>query len=1665
MIDFDIEQSATARFDAVAAASPDELAVDAPAGDWTYAVLSRESRRIAHALAGFVGETVAVLARHDAPALAAALGVLRAGAIWVPLDPRHPAGRHAEILSDSGARVLVCDFDHRAAAFRLVGERAICLADLGDADDDAPLRVGPGDPAYLLYTSGSTGRPKGVVQSHRNLLHHARAYARSLDLQPRDRVALLAGFAVDAAMMDVFGSLLSGGSLHLWDVASRGTDGLADWLDARGIGVYHSTPTVFRFWAEELGGRRLAGVRRVVLGGEPADRGDFDLFRRSFDRDAVLVNGLGPTECTLALQAFFPTDADPPAGTLAVGGPVDGMAVVLLDEREVDGAREGELGIASPHVALGYWHRPDLTDAAFLPGPSGTDVRIFRTGDVVRRLPDGSLLPIGRRDRRIKLGGIGIQPEEIEAELRALPGVAEAAVVLREWPPSAAAPAALVAFATSRGGVRLDPDALMAGLRARLPAVMVPARLEVVDHMPRTGGGKVDRRALAVSTIARASTPLVGPTQAWLALAFEAILGLVGVGSDGHFFELGGHSLLAMRLLARVRAELSVDLSLGDLFEAPTVAGLAARIHAASRGSVRPPLERSTRDGRLPLSPAQERLFFFDRLAPGSPTYHVPAVSRLRGPIDASALGAALADVVARHEALRATFALEDGVPVQRVEARVGVEVELVSIDAADVGDRWAQALARAGARAMQPFDLARGPLLRAALFRLGPDDHVLSLVVHHVAVDGWSMHTLFADWSLAYAARLGGSAPAPRESVVGYADFAVWQRGLLGGPIAAELRGWWRDALAGVEGLEIAGDRPRPAAQSHRGEWCRFELPARLVDSLRSLARECGATLYMTSLCAFGALLSRHTGQDDVVIASPIADRAHPDLQGVLGNFVNTVPLRLDFSGDPTVGEMLGRARRVAVAAVARSELPFDQIVAEARVERDAGREPLAQAMLIFHHGAPAHLEAPGLVAEPIELHLGVAMADIALTLRESDGVEGWFEYATDLFDESTALRLRDRWLALLESMAAGGSGARLADLELLPASERRAVLVDFNRTDRPYDLSTTIRERIEDQASLGPDRTAAAFADDSIRYGELLGWSRRIALALRERGVTPGSLVPIVAERGLDLVAGLLGILEAGAAFVPVDPGWPAARLGAALARIAPAAVVVDAAHAAAPAIGGLGLVCTGIARGGATPASPVAPPLAPTAGPDDPVYGYFTSGSTGEPKLALVRQAGLANRFAWMDEFFGREPPVTLQTTPHFFDSAVWQILWPLCRGGTAVLPSSAPLLGAEEIASLIDRHSITIVDFVPSVLDALLPRFAADPDLSDRLRSLRDAIAGGEALRPETLRGLRAALPGVRLINLYGPTETTIGCVAAVLDGSETTIPIGRPIANVRAVVLDRAGRLAPIGVPGELYLSGACLGLGYFGQPEATRRAFVDNRFPELGHPTLYRTGDRVRQRADGTLDFLGRCDDQIKLRGLRIEPGDVEAALRSHPAVAEAFVAPGRGATGEAELWAWIAPSPAPADLRDHLRERLPRGWVPSVVVACDALPRGPGGKVERRALPRPSEPRAPRDREPPRTGIEEIVARIWGGLVRLDVVDRHANFFDLGGHSLLALRAQAELEGALGRDVALIDLFRYPTVAGLARHLAGQPSPPIEPGRPREMRAAAARRRRDRGD
>ncbi|HEX2201856.1 MAG TPA: amino acid adenylation domain-containing protein [Longimicrobium sp.] len=1037
-------------------------------------------------------------------------------------------------------------------------------------------------------------------------------------------------------------------------------------------------------------------------------------------------------------------------------------------------------------------------------------------------------------------------------------------------------------------------------------------------------------------------------------------------------------------------------------------------------------------EGPAPLSFPQRRLWFLDRMEPGNAFYNLPTAARLRGALDVPALERALGEVVARHAVLRSVFREVEGEPVQ---APLPPRPFVLPVDALPDADDAALRGALA-AEARRPFDLAAGPPFRARLFRLGADDHALIVTLHHVVGDAWSFGVLFRELGALYGAFARGG-PSPLAPLpIQYADYAAWQR-RHGTPEALKSQlGWWTDRMKGApELLELPADRPRPAVQRFRGGRHWMELPAALTERLRALGGEHGATLFMVLLAAWQALLARLTGQEDVVVGSPIAGRGRAETEGLIGFFVNTLALRTDLSGDPTFRAMVERVRRTALDAYERQDLPFETLVEALRVPRDLSRQPLFQAMLMLHRPQGA-IALPGLECEPLEADPGTSIFDLGLYAWDRpEGLRAMLEYNTDLFDAATAARFADRLRTLLEGVVSNPD-APLSRLPVMRADE--AARIDgWNATERAYPGAECIHETIARRAAATPDAVAVVFEGERVSYAELDRRANRLANHLRGLGVGPETRVGVCAERSVELVVALLGTLKAGGAYVPLDPGYPRDRLAYMLADSRPA-VLLTQAHLA-DRIPPHGARTVRLDADGAAIAAESGAAPETGVGLDHLAYVIYTSGSTGRPKGAENAHRGIRNRLLWMQEAFGLgADDAVLQKTPFSFDVSVWEFFWPLMTGARLVIAKPEGHRDPAYLARLIGREGVTTTHFVPSMLQA----FLEEPDLS-ACAPLRRVVCSGEAL-PAELAARFFSRIGAELHNLYGPTEAAVDVTwwPCGKDDERRTIPIGRPIANTRIHLLDARLNPVPIGVAGELYIGGAQVGRGYLGRRGLTAERFVPDPFSAEPGARMYRTGDRARWLADGSVEYLGRADHQVKVRGFRVEPGEIEAALAAHPGVREAVVVARADAPGETRLVAYVTAAgdaaPDAAALREHLRATLPEPMVPSAFVVMEALPLSPNGKVDRAALPAPE---AKRDAAAafvaPRDETERAIAGIWREALGVEEVGVDDNFFDLGGHSLLLVRVHGRIREALGADVTVVELFQHPTVGALAARLA----------------------------
>ncbi len=1656
-----------------AARTPDAAAVAWAEGRLTYAELDARANRLARHLrrAGAGPDArVGICLPRGAEMMAAVLGVMKAGAACVPVDPAYPADRIAYMLADSAAPVLITD-GAGADGLPATGARLVRV----DADADAiaaesaePMASGahPDGLAYVIYTSGSTGRPKGVAMTHRPIVNLLAWQAREWRHPSASTTLQFTTLSFDVSFQEIFSCWHSGGRLVLVaEDERRDLGAVLRRLDEERVERLFLPYVALQHVAElaEEHGTVPRALREVQTAGEQLRV--TEPIRRFFARTgATLSNQYGPSETHVATALTLAGAPDAWPLLPSIGGPVANARCYVLDRagEPAPVGVPGELYLAGACLARGYLGRPALTAERFVPDAFGAaGARAYRTGDRARWRMDGTLEFLGRADDQVKVRGFRIEPGEVEAALESHESVREAVVIVREDVPG---DRRLVGYVVAAPGAEPSASALRGHVAERLPEYMVPGALVVLDTFPLTPSGKVARRALPApdaSAAAEADVYVAPRTQTEEVLAgiFAEVLRIDRVGARDDFFALGGHSLIATRVVSRVREALGVDLPLRALFDGPRVESLAAQVDALlrqARGTSAPPLVPVERDGPLPLSFAQQRLWFIDQLEPGSAAYNMPAALRIRGALDTDALRRALDEIVARHESLRTRFAGAEGEPVQVIEPAGYAALAEVDLRALPEDVREREVRARAAAEAARPFDLAAGPLLRSTLLRLGADDHALLFTMHHVVSDGWSLGVLVREVTTLYDAFARGAESPLAPLPVQYADYAVWQRAWLTGDVLDAQLGYWRTKLDGAPPvLELPTDRPRPAVPGSRGATHDFSLPDETARALRALCRESGATLYMGLLAGLQLLLGRYAGTDDLVVGSPVANRTRLETEGLIGFFANTLALRGDLSGDPTVRDLLGRVRETVLEAQAHQDLPFERLVEALAPERSLQHAPLFQVLFVLQDAETWSLRMGDAALSTIDPDAEIAKFDLQLTVVEEAGrVHGRFSYRTELWDAGTMERAAEHLRRLLAGMAAGPE-RRISALDLLPEAERALVLHGWNATGADYPRDATIHGLFEAQADRTPHAPAVIPRDgEPLTYAELETRANRLAHHLAALGVVPDDRVGLCLERGPEMMAAVLGILKAGAAYVPLDPAYPAERLAYMLENSAARVLLTQSSLADALPASGAAVLRVDADADAIRRAPDVRPAV--RVGGDHLAYVIYTSGSTGRPKGVAMQHRPLVNLLAWQEgDWRGPAAAVTLQFTTISFDVSFHEMFSAWAAGGRVVLIDEALRYDPAGLLELMEREGVERI-FMPAIA---LQQVAEVADARGLVPSrLREVQTAGEQLRvTEPLRRWMAAL-GAPLHNHYGPSETHV-VTSLSLEGDPAAWPllpgIGRPIANTQCYVLDAALRATPVGIPGELYLGGDNVARGYLGRPSLTAERFIPDPFAS-GGARVYRTGDRARWMADGTIEFLGRTDEQVKIRGFRIEPGEIEAVLAAHDAVRDAVVIVREDVPGDRRLVGYVVAADAsavtPAELRAHLKARMPEYMVPSAVVVLDAIPLTPSGKVARRALPAPEGGEA-EGYVAPRSAAEEILAGIFADVLRVERVGAGDDFFALGGHSLLATRVVSRIGSAFGTDVPVRALFEAPTVAALAARVealramgGGVQAPPVVP-------------------
>jgi amino acid adenylation domain-containing protein len=1682
-------------FEEQAERMPEGVAVVCGDERLTYRELNRRADRLAHYLRGRgVGAEgrVGICVERSAEMIVGLLGILKAGGAYVPLNPTYPADRLAFMIEDAQVSVLLTQESlvrslpaHAAPeVVRLDADRELIERDA--PGELPPAAVCPGNTAYVIYTSGSTGQPKGVLVPHRGICNTLLWRREAFSLGSADRILQNLSFGFDASVWQIFGALTSGAQLVLTHTEDhRDPAYLVKMIVEREITITDFPPSLLKVFLEESGVEKCRSLRHVFCGGEAMTK---ELQEQFFARlHADLHNVYGPTEASVDATCWT-CRRDDERPLIPIGRPIFNKQIYVLDAQlqPVPVGVPGEIYIGGAGVAHGYVRRPDATAERFIPHPFTDEpgARLYRTGDVGRYLPDGAIQFVGRNDQQVKVRGYRIELGEIEAALAEHPGVREGVVVTRD---DASGNRSLVAYAVAdpSASQALTHGALRNYLKEKLPEYMCPSAFVLLESLPLNANGKIDRRRLPDPAPAdwKQEENFVRPrtlVEELLAEIWAQTLGVKRVGVYDNFFELGGHSLLATRIVSKAREAFHVELSLRALFEKPTVAGLAgvleAEMKGAQPGAAVPPLMPAPRDGgdSFPMSFAQQRLWFLDRLVPGNAFYNLHEVYRIKGRLEAHALGAALNRIVRRHEILRTTLVEDEGRLLQVISPASEVTLPVVSLEDLPEGDRQVEAARLAREDAQRPFNLSGGRLLRATLVRLGAEDHRLILTMHHIITDGWSMGILLRELIALYQAfSQGHAAPVLPELPVQYADFAVWQQDWLRGEVLETELHYWREQLdAAPPALVLPTDRPRPATQGFSGATHRFQVAEPLARELAAFSRREGATLFMTLLAAFNVLLARYSGQDDIIVGTPVANRNRVEVEHLIGFFVNTLVLRTRLDTGLNFRRLVRQVREVCLGAYAHQEVPFEKLVEELHPERSLSHHPLFQVMFTADH-----VSVPETAPEGLTLNLAgtideTAKFDLTLSLTESEqGLSGAVEYNTDLFDAATIARMSNHFRRLLEAII-DNPDLPVSRLRLLADDEQRQLLVEWNDTAAPYPADLCVHQLFQAQAARTPESLAVISDDEQLTYAELDAQSDELARYLRELGVAPEVAVGVCLPRSAGMVVALLGILKAGGAYVPLDPQYPQERLSFML-EDADAPVLLthgSLAHLFVPDTRRR-LVCLDtdrelIARP-SDAATPARTPAAPT--PDNPAYIIYTSGSTGKPKGVPVAHRALVNHNCAVRALYELdERDRVLHFSSLTFDVAAEELFPTLLAGASIVLRSEEVAHSIAEFKRFVRRHGVTLVNLPTPFWHEWVA-----------------AMGGGESSLPETLRLVvigsdRASVDHyatwqrvvggrVRLVNAYGPTEATITATAYEAerpgdDPAADSVPIGRPLANTEIYVLDAHLQPAPVGVAGEIYIGGAGLARGYLKRADLTAERFIPHPFAATAGARLYKTGDFGRHLPGGTLKIVGRTDEQVKVRGYRIELSEIEAVLGTHPAVKETVVLAPENASGDRRVVAYVVADQTEAsvstnDLRAYVKEKLPEYLIPSVFVLLDEMPLTTNGKVNRRALPAPDLDRAEAGAGfvAPRDFLEQPLIRIWEEVLGVKPIGVADNFFELGGHSLLALRLMGEIQKQFGRELPLAILFEQPTVEHLARALEQQfetlPHSPLVPLQPHGAR------------
>ena len=1661
-VDYPLHKCIHQLFEEQVELTPDAVAVEFQNQQLTYKQLNYRANQLAHYLRSWgVGADVLVglCVERSLEMVIGLLGILKAGGAYVPLDPKYPSDRLSFILDDTQVKVLLTQ---QRLIDRLPPNQAklVCLdTDAEDiskcSTDNIISGVQPNNLVYIIYTSGSTGQPKGIAMSQLALCNHILWHRDNLKISRGAKTLQFASVNFDVSFQEIFTTWHSGGTLFLITEELR--------RDALALLGFLQEKQIQRMFLPVVGLQQLAevalgngivntGLREIITSGEqlqitPAISGWLSKLT-----DIILHNQYGPSESHLATSYTLPDAIDTWPLLPSIGRPISNMQIYILDKylQPVPVGVSGEVYISGALLAQGYFNRPQLTQEKFIPNPfqrgrgQGAGSRgkiqhsalLYKTGALARYLPDGKLESLGRIDNQVKIRGFRIELGEVEALLGQISDVQASCAVVREDIPG---DKRLVAYIVPEPEQTISVSEVRNFLKEKLPEYMLPSAIVILEALPLSPNRKLDRRALPAPDLHnQLSDQYVAPRnpiEEILSLIWAQVLKVELVGIHDNFFELGGHSLLATQLISRVRTSLKVELPLRSLFAAPTVAQLSQKIQQLQQQdlTVSAILPRA-KDAELPLSYAQTRLWFLDKLNPNSAFYNLLIALRLVGTLNRTVLEQSLREIIHRHEALRTNFITVDGQPTQIIRERGTLNREQGTISIVDLQHLSTSekeiALQQLAQQQVQwPFDLATEALVRTTLVVLSETEQALLVFIHHIIFDGWSVGVFVQELIALYNAYSQGQ-PSPLTPLpIQYADFAIWQRQWLQGDVLQSQLSYWQQQLANAPALlSLPTDRPRPAVQTFAGSYHKFALSVELTDRLVKLSQEQGCTLFMTLLAAFDTLLYRYTGQSDILVGTPIANRDRSEIEGLIGFFVNTLVMRTNLVGNPSFSELLGRVREVALSAYAHQNLPFEMLVEALQPERDLGHTPLFQVVFNLQNAPIQKLELAGLTVSSLPVESTATKVDLALSMENtSQGLVGVWEYNTDLFDASTIERMNGHFVTLLEAIVANPQ-ERISQLPLLTAVEQQ-LLVDWNNTWVEYPENKCIHQLFEQQVQRTPDALAVMFDNQQLTYQQLNNRANQLAHYLRSLGVKPDALVGICVERSLEMVVALLGILKAGGAYLPLDPEYPQDRLSFMLEDAQVSLLLTQRLidkfpeHQAKQVF--LDEAWSQIAQNNQDNPTSEAKAF-------HLANVIYTSGSTGRPKGVMVEHKGLCNLAQAQIQTFGlTSDSRILQFASFSFDASIWEVVMALMSGGTLYLGTKDSLLPGKPLIERLRDYSITHITLPPSAL-AVIP--------VEELPALQTIIVAGEACPAELIKQWSI---GRNFFNAYGPTEATVcATIAKCTDGEK--ISIGKVIANTQVYILDENLQPVPVGVPGELHIGGVGLARGYLNRPELTQEKFIINPFNnskfKIQNSKLYKTGDLARYLPDGNIEYLGRIDNQVKIRGFRIELGEIETALSEHDDVQICCVIAREETPGNKRLVAYVVPqkevTPTTDELRQFLSNKLPGYMVPSAYVILESLPLTPNGKVDRRALPNPDLQQELSDYVMPNTEVETIIASIWQKALKVEKVGIYNNFFELGGHSLLLVRINQQLQEIFGLELSIVDMFNYPNVHSLSQYL-----------------------------